>query len=407
MNHLDERIPIVFAVNDNYVPYLGVALHSLIKYASAHLQYDIHILFTDINQHHRQRLQSMERENIHILFVDVSEQMNKNCIYTKHFSKETAYRLVVEQLFSEYEKILYLDCDIVINRDVALLYQEDIGSAIIGACRGYIMADIVPHITKEVKVPVADYFNAGILLINARLFKKYHIGTKGLEMLTKKQYECPDQDVLNILCHGKVKYLDRKWNVEWQYLTGDGIEMFVDETRKDYKEDLKEPYIVHYTSLIKPWKYPEYRLAEYFWRYARESIFYEEILKKNINIEHSHHAPSPFERFIFPWEGVKPKSNIILYGGGAVGKTYISQIKETKYCTILAVCDTYPEKVKDVTLPIIAPDALSAFSYDMILIAIENEKAAHEIRNGLLDRGIEENKIYWKNPNRDKDGIER
>ena len=74
------------------------------------------------------------------------------------------------------------------------------------------------------------------------------------------------------------------------------------------------------------------------------------------------------------------------------------QIKETKYCTILAVCDTYPEKVKNITLPIVTPDKISLFSYDMILISVENEKIVCQIKDDLKNRGIEESRVYWKNP---------
>lgn len=397
MKCFEKKVPIVFAANDKYIPYLGVALYSLIQHASNHYKYDIYILSADINMHHKLRIQSMERENIHIVFVDVTEHMKDFIIPTVgHLSQETAYRLLVDQFFSEFDKILYLDCDLVVNKDVALLYHEDISGAIVGACRANIIIRHLQYITEELCVPTASYFNAGVLLINIDLFKKYNIGKRGLEMLAEKRYLCQDQDVLNILCQEKVKYLDRRWNVEWEYLTGDGVDLFVDEIRMNYKEDLMNPRIVHYTSPIKPWEYPEYTLAEYFWKYARETVFYEEILK--INLKTLNDKVNSFNQFLFPWEGVKPRSKVILYGGGAVGKAYINQIKETKYCTILAVCDTYPEKVKEIILPIITLDKIHLFPFDIIVISIVDEKKACQIKNDLINKGIEETKIYWRNP---------
>lgn len=339
----------------------------------------------------------MEQENIHIVFVDVTEHMKNFSIPTvAHLSQETAYRLLADQFFSEYEKILYLDCDLIVNKDVALLYQEDVSGSIVGACRANIIMRHLQYVKEELCVSTANYFNAGVLLINIDLFRKYDVGRRGLEMLAQKRYLCQDQDVLNILCQNNVKYLDRRWNVEWEYLTGDGVELYIDETRMNYEEDRKNPHIIHYTSPNKPWEYPEYTLAEYFWQYARETVFYEEILK--VNLMTANNRENPFERFLFPWEGIKPGSKVILYGGGAVGKAYIGQIKETKYCTILAVCDTYPEKVKNITLPIVTPDKISLFSYDMILISVENEKIVCQIKDDLKNRGIEESRVYWKNP---------
>ncbi len=386
-------VPVVFSANDKYAPYLGVTLYSLISHASKDREYRLHILTKDMNAHHKAKLKAMEQDNISIEFLDVTDRIKEFKIPTvKHLSEETAYRLLIDQIFPEYKKVLYLDCDIVVNQDVSLLYDENIEGVMLGASRANIMRNHLSYISEDLKVLPENYFNAGVLVINVEQFHKYGIGAKGLQMLVERRYLCQDQDVLNILCQGKVRFLDGRWNVEWEYLTENGKEMYVDEVRKGYEKNLCNPFIVHFTSPVKPWEFPEYQLAEYFWRYARKTDFYEEILK--VNFKRKEEA----WEFLFPWSSVKPNSNIILYGGGTVGKTYLEQIEKTKYCTILAVCDTYPKKVKGIKLPLIGPDEINQFSYDLIVIAIEKEEIANQIIAGLKERGIKENVICWVSP---------
>ena len=62
----EKTVPVVFAANDNYAPYLGVTIYSLIKNASPKREYRLYVLATDLNWHHRRRLLSMNRANVQI-----------------------------------------------------------------------------------------------------------------------------------------------------------------------------------------------------------------------------------------------------------------------------------------------------------------------------------------------------
>ena len=67
-----EVIPIFFAVDDGYIPFLAVALESLIENASKEYYYSIKILYTNINEENKKKINKYKCENVNIEFVDVN-----------------------------------------------------------------------------------------------------------------------------------------------------------------------------------------------------------------------------------------------------------------------------------------------------------------------------------------------
>lgn len=380
-------IPIVMAANDAYVPYLGVAICSLIKHTSDKFLYKIYVLHTDIPPERQKPICDMQKNNVHVEFKNINEQIKEYNIPTVfHLRPETAYRLVIDQIFPEYEKVLYLDSDIVVCKDVAELYQEDISDYIIGAVRGRIVRYIEQYLKRELCFSMENYFNAGVLLVNVSRFAEEKIGSRGLKMLTEKTYICQDQDVLNLLCENKVKFLDGHWNVEWQHLTGLGGEVVIDKCREGTLEYVKEPYIIHYVSQIKPWRHPEIELADYFWEEAKRSVFFKEIVCENF-------VPRDlFEEHLVPWEKIPSGSRIVIYGYGNVGKKFAGQIELSQYGKVVAILDkkaaTLAENDK-----VFLPEKIIEMEYDFVLIAVDDKDVVKQIVQKLLEMNVEKNKI--------------
>ena len=389
----NTTVPIVMAANDVYAPYLGVSMQSMCNHFSKKNQYQIFVLQEDISEIHKKKIKRQERENVRIEFVDVTDIFDKIKIPTiGHLSKETAYRLIIGKLFSEYKKILYVDSDTIILRDLAELYNLNINNYILGVVRARLFKGSYEYIVEQLKIVPEKYFNAGVLLINNEALRTLAIGEKGLSMLKTGKYVCQDQDVLNILCEDKVMYIDGRWNVEWEHLTGLGGEPIIDDTRVGTLEMLDDPYIVHFTTRIKPWMRPDIKLAEYFWEEARKSCFYEEILYQNLD------SQSLFSLYLFPWSEVEPNSRIILYGYGKVGSTLYSQILKTKYCRIVAVADKKADEITGLTIPVIFTNEIISQDYDTVIICVEQKKVADTIKRELLELGVNGETIRWKSP---------
>ena len=267
-----EVIPIFFAIDDGYMPFLAVALESLIENSSKKYYYSIKVLYTNISEENKKKINKYKRENVNIEFVDLNYYIEKvkDKLYTRDYYTNTTYfRLFIANLYPQYNKAIYLDSDIVVLGDIAELYNQDIGDNLIAAA-----PDDVIQTTKvfqeyaEKVVGVADYrnyFNAGILLMNLDEFRRFDFQNKFLYLLeTIKFTVAQDQDYLNRLCKGKVKIIDKGW---------DKMPIGNDDFNE---KDLK---IIHYNLADKPWHYDNIRYKDYFWKYAKKTEYYNQICK--------------------------------------------------------------------------------------------------------------------------------
>ena len=284
-------IPIAFATDDNFVPYLYVAMSSLISNADENNNYDIVILYSKINNYNISRLLELSSDNVSIRFFDMTEYMNKysDVWYTHwNYSDAVYYRFFIPEIFSNYDKVLYLDGDVIFNCDVSELYNVYLKDNYIAAVQdisqqmtGYIGETFRENV---LKVKRENYFNTGILIFNIRLLKTVEFLDECIKTLKKlKNPLFPDQDVLNKVCDGHVKYLPYNYNLMWNclhYYT-DAKDRMSETTYNEYKEAWKNPKIIHYAGAYKPWKQPWLGYSDLFWKYARQTPFYEEIIYKN------------------------------------------------------------------------------------------------------------------------------
>ncbi|MGN1311284.1 MAG: glycosyltransferase family 8 protein [Clostridia bacterium] len=272
MEQNKEVLPIFFAADDKYIPFLAVTLQSLVDNSSTDYYYLIKVLYTNISEDHKEKIKKYERENVNIEFVDLNYYIEeiKDKLYTRdYFSKTTYFRLFIPNLYPQYNKALYLDSDVVLLRDVAELFNTDLGDNLVGAAPDDVIQTIeVFQEYAEKVVGVSDYrnyFNAGVLLMNLDELRKYNFQEKFLYVLgTIKFSVAQDQDYLNRLCKGRVKLIDKNWN-----------RMPVSNVEVDEK-DLK---LVHYNLAFKPWHFEDILYKDYFWRYAQKTEFFDEILK--------------------------------------------------------------------------------------------------------------------------------
>lgn len=271
-----KEIPIFFAIDDGYTKFLAVAIQSLIENASKDYKYLIKVLHTNVQKEHMEQIKKYENQNVSIEFVDLRYYIEKvkDKLYTRDYYTNTTYfRLFLPELYPQYDKVLYLDSDIIVLGDISELYNTDMGTNLVAAA-----PDDIIQTTKvfqdyaELVVGVAKYqhyFNAGVLLMNLDELRKFKFQEKFLYLLEKVKFSvAQDQDYLNRLCKGRVKLISHDWNVM----------PYVNEETKP--EDIK---IVHYNFAYKPWHFEDVTYNEYFWEYAKKTEFYDEILKVREN----------------------------------------------------------------------------------------------------------------------------
>ncbi len=266
-----KEIPVFFSTDDNYIPYLDVAITSLIENASTAYQYRIIILNTGPSSDGIAKIKQNERPGFIIDFIDISknvENIKSRFKNVYHFSVVTYYRLFIASLFPQYDKILYLDCDLVVLGDISELYHIDLGENILGAAPEQFVrsTEKFRRYAKEALGLDPDrYVNAGVLVINLAEFRKNKIEEQFVHLITEYDFDLldPDQAYLNYLCCNKIYEIANGWNKEPMDFPCNG-----------------KKNIVHYALYKKPWQYDDVMDGEYFWQYAERSPFYTEILQR-------------------------------------------------------------------------------------------------------------------------------
>lgn len=280
MEKYKEVIPIFFAVDDGYIPFLAVTLQSIVEKSKEEYYYVVKILYTNISEENKEKINKYKRENIEIEFVNLNYYIEKvkDKLYTRdYFSMTTYFRLFISNLYPQYNKAIYLDSDIVLLTDVAELYMQDIGDNLVGAVADDIIQQnevFQEYVEKVVGVAsYKTYFNAGMLIMNLDELRKTDFQGKFLYLLETVKYSVvQDQDYLNRICKGRVKLLDKSWNV-------------MPNATKDINEaDIK---LIHYNYQYKPWHYDNIPYAKYFWDLAKKTEFYNKLaeVKENFTDE--------------------------------------------------------------------------------------------------------------------------
>ena len=264
-------VPIFFATDNKYLPFLAVTLESIWENSSHEYEYEMYVLHSGVDKEYEEKiLRYNEKGCFHIQFVDVTEKLTRiasQLHIRDYYSQTTYFRIFIAEMFPQYDKALYLDCDTVVLGDVSELYHYDLGNNLIGGapCEGVNCFDVYKRYVSEVDGCDTDYFfNAGVILMNLKAFREEGFYEQFADLLQKYKFTViQDEDYLNVLCQDRILRLPRAWNKT--PVAPDRLA----------REDLR---IVHYIMTWKPWNFADIPYQEYFWEYAEKTEFYELIL---------------------------------------------------------------------------------------------------------------------------------
>ena len=254
-------IQIVCATDDNYAPYCGVMLTSVFE-NNKDREVSAYILVDKSLQEKQQRRfkKLSEKYGVEITFVLVDKSffeqfpLKGDSINIKHWSIVTYYRLYVEDLLpKDVNKVLYLDCDIIVDRSLGELFDMDWDGYSVGA---------IPDMCTEWQEYYDrlgydrsyGYFNAGVLFMNLDYWRTHSIGQKCIDFLSSNYDRIfnNDQDVLNVITRDSKRTLPVSYNYQMQLCMPYFFNTFNENMKKDVLET-KSPNIIHYAAELKPW----------------------------------------------------------------------------------------------------------------------------------------------------------
>lgn len=270
--NMQKEIPVFFTIDDSYAPFLSVALSSAIHNASPERIYKAIILYQELSQENRNRLKALEADNFTVEFIpmeygleSITDRMS-NRLRCDYFTLTIYFRLFIPVMFSQYDKAIYIDSDVVLLGDIAELFDTDIGENLIGACADKSVVDIpelANYMENAIGVNKYHYINSGVLLMNLKSLREEGLDAHFLNLLNTYHFDCiaPDQDYLNAICYGRIHFLDEVW----------------DTMPNESNPPLEHPKLIHYNLFSKPWCYDGVQYGDYFWKYAENSGYIEEI----------------------------------------------------------------------------------------------------------------------------------
>ena len=230
-------------------------------------------------------------ENVSLRFFNVDHLIDDYELTTSnpHISNETYYRFLIQEVLPEYDKVVYLDSDMIIEGDVSEIFNVEMGENLIGAVKDIdFLGNLNFQDNERVKynqevLHMADpynYFQAGTLVLNAKGLRELHSTQEWMEFACDSTLIYNDQDILNRECEGRVTYLPMEWNV-MHNCDGRVEKVFTYAPAQEFENyfaSRENSKVIHFAGFEKPWTFPNVDLQEHFWKYARQTPYYEALL---------------------------------------------------------------------------------------------------------------------------------
>lgn len=189
-------------------------------------------------------------------------------------SVSTYLRLLLHRILPEKDRVIYADVDILFQGDLSPVWDSDISGDLIAGVKGATnYADTWSECMKrsyrdELKDIKGNYINAGLLFMNLNAIREWNPDNQWIRMAGENYYY-QDQDILNITCKSRIKFLDLRYNVP-AHLTDKEFMRFASEKispREQCEEALHQPAVIHYTG-PKPWGNRGINKGKIWWNYV-------------------------------------------------------------------------------------------------------------------------------------------
>lgn len=256
-----DVIHIVFAADEHYVQHAVVAMVSILEHAQHPEKIVFHLLSEDISKEMEKKAKdTVERYRASFCYHKIEQEEAVDYYISGLLSRAIYYRLQISVLLpNTIEKVLYLDCDLIVQEDVECLWTMDMEGKPIGAVLDLgILASRASWAEKKKSLGLNDedgYFNSGVLLIDLSLWRARGYSEELRHLAASHTYKHHDQDVLNVIFRKNWKELPLRWNVippVWQLFT----KILRQRAYRSMAIEACDAIaILHYAGGYKPWEY--------------------------------------------------------------------------------------------------------------------------------------------------------
>lgn len=397
----DKRVTVVWGVDKKYVLQAFVVMRSILLHSRE--MYHFIILTSDcIDEYVSELDKILKREygnfKVTVRFVDPSGLEGVR-VYNKYLTKATYFRLFIPEILQEYDKCIYLDCDLIVHGDLAELYDIDLGDNYLAGVKDCHIIEDTQRGQEHQRItglPARDkYINAGVLVMGLKRMRQEGILSRLKEQMRRENwYE--DQDVLNVCCYPYIMILPLKYNLFHFYLGNNMKRLYhLPYDRQDFDFDHNWPYILHMGGKYKGWSFFGIKGSREWWKTAEvfsTSAVYQFYRSRCRDIYKDATIAEMINR-------ARESKHIVIWGYSKIGKRLCDILLEYQLDNIGAFVDNdqevWGESYRDV--PVIGITSVD-WEKNSILWIVSCQISYAEVTRQLMDQGIEENSIirYWE-----------
>ena len=244
-------IPLAIAFTPNYFVQAATTLRSVLD-ASPDGRFRVVCMLTEeIPQRMQDELKRLGGGRLELEYLPLKGRL-QGIYIDPRYTEAASLRLILPELLPELDRVLYLDCDIIVRQDLARLWEEtDLGDNYLAA----IYEAPIEQQAERFRALGCDpnrYFNSGFLLMNLAQMRIEKVSEKLLEACRVPYLEFPDQDALNQVCQGRVLPLSPLYNSIRTFFIPKYKPDFVRQYGEELWDKVQREATIHYTG-GKPW----------------------------------------------------------------------------------------------------------------------------------------------------------
>lgn len=269
---MNESMNVIYTAADgNYALQAQVLLLSLVKTQKSRTR--LIVFGNGWSVREANRLQSISNSTVDVELKSIDLTKFADIKLTNKFPLATAYNVLAPKyLLAGETRALYVDADVVVTTDLSYLWSIDLVTpvgAVLDAHIGWVSSPSMWRPWREEGLhPMAPYLNTGVMLIDVLKWNEMNLTEKVLDLLTRYELPCVDQDALNLALRGGFDQLPPRFNsmpyhYMWKFRYIDAV-----ESDSEIGLAIREPAIIHFhrSFLGKPWTYGAIHPATQLWR---------------------------------------------------------------------------------------------------------------------------------------------
>lgn len=247
-------VDVVLITDANYMDFTRVAIESAKKNRCPLSKYNFYVMTMDVSAADEQALKVLADENVS---VQVLPQQEADLFYIRdtHVSKTSLLKYYIPNAVPNLDKVLYIDSDILVLRDLNFIYQTNVDDVYLAAVKDPSWFFENTHVVELNLNERGFYFNSGVMLMNLKKIREDGLIGE-LEDFTNNNFRTyMDQDALNVVVGDKVKLLPyeaNSMNFFFEHVDLPTLGEFYGRNWKNYDEAFGSSVIIHFASSKKP-----------------------------------------------------------------------------------------------------------------------------------------------------------